>query len=105
VRDEEKILRILGELSDHEKLIMKELARIEKTDSNIFHEDHVKRKGSVVKKKVNVADVLRSLERKDLLLSKGKKKWQTTSIGRKVEHRLYDEFTQKEYGFSVVPHT
>ncbi len=75
---------------------MRLVARIQKSKTNVFHEDQLARK-----KKLRGADLphlLRGLQALGLVRWLKDGLWRTTSLGRRVAHALESEWVKDRYG-------
>lgn len=90
---------IIGAMEEYQRVVMRELARIEKSPDNVFSEKQLSRRKACFK--MHVDAVLKELAAIGLVNPVKKGVWQTTPIGRRVEHALELRYLQQRYGFKV----
>lgn len=91
---------IANSMSVEQRTIMRNIARISKSRTNIFHETQLSRRKQC--SSLDVHAQMKGLVNLGLIKHKGKGLWQTTPLGRKVEHFLEIEYHLKKYPFSVI---
>lgn len=87
-------------LSEAERLVLRYVPRIGKSDSNIFSEKQLAKKKAL--REIDLAHVLKSLQDAGLVQPVKRKVWQTTPLGRKVSHEVMDQWFRRKYDFQTV---
>ncbi|WP_298279708.1 hypothetical protein [Ferroplasma sp.] len=77
------------ELTEHEKLVMFQISRIQKAPSGCFALSTLKKKHKIQKENINTESILEKLMKKKLIY-KGNKKdmWCLSPAGKKMEHEI-----------------
>jgi len=95
-----QLLAIVGLLTDGEKIVMRIVARVAKSKTNVFSEAVVIRKKAC--RGIQVSVVLASLANQSLVRRVKHGVWQTTAVGREVAHYLEAKWVEEKYGFPVI---
>jgi len=94
------VLAVVGMLSEAEKLVLRYVPRISKSDSNIFSEKQLTKKKAL--REIEVDRVLKSLQDAGLVQPVKRKVWQTTPLGRKVAHEVMEQWLRRRFDFETV---
>lgn len=91
--------KIIDALTENQRIVMREISRVEKTNSGFFKLDSLKRKGKIIKKKIDVVSVLRELQSLELVSQNNpsRRLWIVSKKGKMVEHVLEKRFYNVEY--------
>lgn len=95
-----EVLLVVSTLSESEKTLMRELARVAKSKTNVFSEEQLKIRKSL--EDIDVRATLRSAAASGLVQPVRRGRWRTTGLGRKVEHFLWEQWIQNRYPYAVV---
>ncbi len=93
---------IISKLNDNEKIVMREISRIEKSPKGCFNTHELAKKHKIKKNNINIKNILSTLINKGLII-KGNKKdtYCTTHEGKLIEHKL-EEYFNKNNPYRIV---
>ncbi len=95
--DYEATLRSLTRL---ERIVLRNIPRLVKSNGNVFHAEQLGKKWEC--RDIEVEPILGSLARKRLVHPvKLPILWETTPLGRRIGHDLFDQKFEEEFGFSI----
>jgi len=93
-------LEVLGLLSAEERLLMREIVRIAKSKTNIFHEGRLAQRKAC--RSLDLPSLLHSLSNKGLVQPARSHLWATTKLGREIEHYLQQKDFDLTLGYRVI---
>jgi Cdc6-like AAA superfamily ATPase len=91
--------RIIDSLTGNQKIVLREISRVEKTGSGFFKINSLKNKGKIIKKGIDVESVLEELQTLGLVSQNNPSRqlWHVSRQGKLVEHKLEKNFNNFNY--------
>ncbi len=95
----EDVDSVISDLSVDERTVLRQIPRLAKSDTNVFSERQLKRKKPC--HDLEIGKILLKLANRGLINPVKRRRWRTTSLGRKVGHELERIWLEERFGYSV----